>query len=158
MTRMALLDRVRELHDHLPQEPPTFTHGNPKTGHIWATADGLTVMDFVSAPGRPGPRYRIFPSRLAVPASRVRSGPNRGDVREFLWTGTPPVHRKICRSAPRLGEAVELLKCAVRRVPLFAHDWASRIDGLVDRAEAAIHDVESHARFAYAANLGATPL
>src|SRR5207237_5485217 len=45
----ALLDRARELHDRLPQEPPTFTHGDLKTEHIWAAADGLTVMDFDSA-------------------------------------------------------------------------------------------------------------
>src|SRR5207245_8201331 len=45
----ALLDRVRELHDRLPQEPATFTHGDLKTEHIWVAADGLTVMDFDSA-------------------------------------------------------------------------------------------------------------
>src|SRR5256885_11230876 len=26
----ALLDRARELHEQLPQEPPTFTHGDKK--------------------------------------------------------------------------------------------------------------------------------
>ena len=42
----ALLGRARELHERLPQEPPTFTHGDFKSEHVWATPGGPTLIDF----------------------------------------------------------------------------------------------------------------
>jgi len=42
----------------------------------------------------------------------------------------------------RLYEAVELVKCAVRRVQLFEDDCASRMSALVERAQWVIDDVQ----------------
>src|SRR3989440_406130 len=42
----ALLDGARELHERLPQEPPSFAHGDLKSEHIWVAPGRLTVMDF----------------------------------------------------------------------------------------------------------------
>jgi hypothetical protein len=42
----------------------------------------------------------------------------------------------------RLYEAVELVKMAVRRVPLFDHDWACRIKRLIHTAQAVLNDLE----------------
>src|SRR5712691_1134944 len=42
----ALLDRAREVHERLPQEPPTFTHGDFKCEHVWVAPGGPTLIDF----------------------------------------------------------------------------------------------------------------
>src|SRR5207302_603464 len=42
----------------------------------------------------------------------------------------------------RLYEATGLIKCAVRRVQLFEHDWASRVAGLVERSQVALNDLQ----------------
>ena len=44
----ALLDRARELHERLPQEPPTFTHGDFKSDHVWVAPGGPKLIDFDS--------------------------------------------------------------------------------------------------------------
>jgi len=138
----ALLDRTRELHERLPQEHATFTHGDLKTEHIWVASDGLTVMDFDS-------------SRLADPALDVGyfladwqfrhaawSQAGLEKVRESFLAGYAPGAPKERLTRARLYEAVELVKCAVRRVQVFQHDWASRTAGLVERAQAVINDLE----------------
>src|SRR5207253_5500052 len=61
---------------------------------------------------------------------------------QSFFAGYAASARKDFSIRSRLCEAVELLKCAVRRVPLFENDWASRIEGVVDCAEAAIDDVQ----------------
>jgi aminoglycoside phosphotransferase (APT) family kinase protein len=138
----ALLDRARELHERLPQEPPTFTHADLKSEHFWVTATGLTVVDFDS-------------SRLADPAL---------DMGQFLadWQFCRAAHDQVgleegCESflagyapsAPkerlvraRLYEAVELIKYAVRRVRPFEYDCASRTGWLIDRAWAILNDLQ----------------
>src|SRR5256884_2994745 len=42
----ALLNSARELAERLPQEPPTFTHGDLKSEHIWVAPGRITLMDF----------------------------------------------------------------------------------------------------------------
>jgi hypothetical protein len=137
----ALLDRARELHERLPQEPPTFTHGDFKSEHIWVAAGGLTLIDFDT-------------SRLADPALDVgkfladlqlrhaaNSQPGLEEAHEsFLvgYTHSAPNERLI---RARLYEAVELVKMAARR-GLFKHDWASRTARLVGRAQAVVNDLQ----------------
>src|SRR5256884_488693 len=138
----ALLDRARELHDRLPQEPPTFTHGDLKTEHIWAAADGLTVMDFDSArPADPALDVGYFLADWQFQQADWDQAKIEGMYQSF-FAGYAASARKDFSIRSRLCEAVELLKCAVRRVPLFENDWASRIEGVVDCAEAAIDDVQ----------------
>src|SRR5437016_3200717 len=138
----AVLDRARELHERLPQDPATFTHGDLKTEHIWVASDGLTVIDFDS-------------SRLADPALDVGYFLADWQFRHLAWrqarlekmresflAGYAPGAPKERLTRARLYEAVELVKCAVRRVQVFEHDWASRTAGLVERAQVVINDLE----------------
>ena len=138
----ALLDRAQELHERLPQEPPTFTHGDLKSKHIWVAAGGLTVIDFDN-------------SRLADPAIDVgkfladmefwHASHNRPGVEEaqesFLagYARSAPKERLI---RARLYQAVKLVKYAVRQVHPFDHDWASRTAWLVGRARAVMKELQ----------------
>ena len=138
----AVLDRARELHERLPQEPATFTHRDLKTEHIWVASDGLTVMDFDSSrPADPALDVGYF---LADWQFRHAAWPQAGleKVRESFLAGYAPGAPKERLTRARLYEAVELVKCAVRRVQVFEHDWASRTAGLVERAQAVINDLE----------------
>ena len=138
----ALLDGARELHERLPQEPPSFAHGDLKSEHIWVAPGRLTVMDFDT-------------SHLADPALDV--GCFLADWQFSYAAGDQAELREMCesflagyaRGAPkerllraRLYEAIELVKCAVRRVQLFERGWASRTAGLVGRAQAVINDLQ----------------
>jgi len=137
----ALLDRARELHEQLPQEPPTFTHGDLKSEHIWVAPDRLTMMDFGTV-------------HSADPALDVgcfladwqfwNVGSHQAGLEKmpenFLAGYAPGVPKERLMRA-RLYEAMGLIKCAVRRVQLFEHDWASRVAGLVERSQAVINDL-----------------
>ena len=137
----ALLERARELHEQLPQEPPTFTHGDFKSEHIWVAPDRLTMMDFDTV-------------RLADPALDVgcfladwqfwnvvshQAGLEKPE--NFLAGYASGVPKERLMRA-RLYEATGLIKCAVRRVQLFEHDWASRVAGLVERSQVALNDLQ----------------
>ena len=138
----VLLDRARELHNRLPQEPPTFTHGDLKTEHMWVTAGELTVMDFDSArPADPALDIGYFLAdwqfqQAAWDQARV------DEMYQSFFAGYAARAQRDLSIRARLCEAVELLKCAVRRVPLFENDWASRVEGIVGRAEALIDDLQ----------------
>jgi len=138
----ALLDRAQELHERLPQEPPTFTHGDLKSEHIWVAPGRLTLIDFDT-------------SHLADPALDVGcfladcqfSHPaydqaGLEQMHESFLAGYAPGVPKERLIRARLYEAMELVKCAVRRVQLFEHDWASRTAALVGRAQAVLNDLQ----------------
>jgi aminoglycoside phosphotransferase (APT) family kinase protein len=138
----ALLDRARELHERLPQEAPTFTHGDLKSKHIWVAAGGLTLIDFDN-------------SHLADPALDVGKfladwqfwhapcdQPGLDEAYESFLFGYAPATPKERLIRARLYEAVELVKWTVLRVHPFEHDWASRTARLVGRAQAVIDDLQ----------------
>jgi len=139
----ALCDRARELHGRLPQEPPTFTHGDLKSEHIWAAAAGIAVMDLDSSRlGDPALDVGYFLAdwqftHAACPPAGLEK------MRQSFLAGYGPDVPKERLMRARLYEAVELVRCAVRRVQLFEHDWASRTAGLVERAQAALNDLQS---------------
>jgi aminoglycoside phosphotransferase (APT) family kinase protein len=138
----ALLNSARELDERLPQEPPTFTHGDLKSEHIWVAPGRLTLMDFDT-------------SHLADPALDLgclladwqfwhATSPQTGleKVQESFLVGYAPGVPKQRLMRARLYEAIELIKCAVRRVQLFEQDWASRTSQLVERAQAGLDDLQ----------------
>jgi hypothetical protein len=138
----TVFDRAQELHRRLPQEPPTFTHGDLKTEHIWATPGGITVMDFDSSrPADPALDVGYF---LADWWFRQTAHDRAGadDIYKSFLAGYAPGVPKERLLRARLYEAVELVKCAVRRTQLFESDWASRVAGLVERAEALLHELQ----------------
>jgi hypothetical protein len=138
----ALLNRARELHARLPQEPPSFIHGDLKLKHIWTVSGGLTLIDFDS-------------SRLADPALDLGKlmadwqfwhldgdQTGAGEAHESLLAGYAPGAPKERLIRARLYQAVELIKWTVLRVQPSEHDWASRTARLVDRAHAVINDLQ----------------
>jgi len=138
----ALLDRARELHQWLPQEAPTFTHGDFKSDHVWVAPDGPTLIDFDS-------------SHLADPALDVgkfladlqlwhitHGQPGLEQAQERFLVGYAPDAPKERLIRARLYETVELVKITARRVRLFDDDWASRTQQLIHRAQAVMNDLE----------------
>ncbi len=137
----ALLHRAQELHERLPQEPPTFTHRDFKSDHVWVTPAGPTLIDFDS-------------SLLADPALDVGNfladlqlwhvtydQPGLKQAQERFLEGYAPRAPEERLFRARLYEAVELVKIA-RRVRVFEHDWAFRTEQLIRRAQAVLNDLE----------------
>ena len=137
----ALLDRARELHERLPQEPPTFTHGDFKSEHLRAAPSGLTLIDFDSR-------------RLADPAFDVgkfladlqlwftvydQEGLEQAQERFLAGYAPGAPEERLIRA--RLYEAVELVKITARRVRLFDHDWAAVTERLIHRAQVLMNDL-----------------
>ena len=137
----GLLARAGELHERLSQEPPTFTHGDFKSEHIWAGPGGSTLIDFDGC-------------RLADPAYDVgrfladlqlwftaydREGLEQ--VQEHFLAGYAPRAPQERLLRARLYEAVQLVKIA-RRVPLFDRDWAALTKQVIRRAQAVMNDLE----------------
>ena len=139
----ALLDRAQELHARLPQEPPTFTHGDLKSEHIWVAPGRLTLVDFDSA-HLADPAldvgYFLADCQFLQPA-HDQAGLEQ--LHESFFAGYAPGVPKERLIRARLYEATGLIKCAVRRVPFFEHDWVSRTAALVGRAEAVLNDLQS---------------
>jgi len=138
----ALLDRARALYARLLQEPPTFTHGDFKAEHVWATPGGPTLIDFDTC-------------RVADPALDVgkflahlqlwhvaHDQPGLEQVQERFLVGYAPGAPEGRLLRARLYEAVELVKITARRVLLFDPDWASRTTRAIGRAQAVLHALE----------------
>lgn len=137
----AVLSRAHELHDELPQEPPTFAYGDLKADHLWVTRGGLVLIDFDTC-------------ALADPALDV--GKFLADLRWWLQDrpgSVTPVqaqaHFLDAYRAPserllraRVYEALILLKITAHRVRLFDRDWTQRTARLIDRAEAVLADLD----------------
>jgi len=137
----ALLDRAQALHQRLPQEPPTFTHGDFKSEHVWVAPGGPTLIDFDS-------------SHLADPALDVgkfladlqlwhvtRQQPGLEQAQDRFLAGYAPGAPAERQVRARLYEVVELVKITARRVRLFDDGWASRTQQLIHRAHALMNDL-----------------
>ena len=138
----ALLDRARELHDRLPQEPPTFTHGDFKSDHVWAAPGGPTLIDFdTSCLADPAYDVGKFLAHLQLwHATHDQSGLEQ--VQEKFRCGYAPGAPEERLVRARLYEAVELVKITAHHVPLFDQHWASRTERLIRRAHAVMNDLE----------------
>src|SRR5438093_311739 len=137
----GLLARAGELHERLSPEPPTFTHGDFKSEHIWAAPGGFTLTDFDGC-------------RLADPAYDV--GKFLADlqlwftaydqegleqVQEQFLAGYAPRAPQERLLRARLYDAVQLVKIA-RSVPLVDLDWAALTKQVIRRAQAVMNDLE----------------
>ena len=137
----ALLQRARELHEQLPQEPPTFTHGDFKSEHVWAAPGGPMLIDFdTSCLADPAYDVGKFLADLQLwHATYDQPGLEQAQERFLLGYAPGAPDGRLLRA--RLYEAVELVKIA-RRVPLFDHDWVSLTKQAIRRAHAVMNDLE----------------
>ncbi|HJZ46481.1 MAG TPA: aminoglycoside phosphotransferase family protein [Roseiflexaceae bacterium] len=137
----TLIQRARDLHERLPQEPPVFAYGDFKADHLWVTASGMTLIDFDTC-------------YLADPA--IDLGKFLADIQwwydgygldgaaaaqeQFLAGYGATSAGRLARA--RLYEALVLTKSTVRRVKLFERDWAPRTKRLIARAAAVLEGLE----------------
>src|SRR2546430_14418967 len=133
--------RAQALHQRLPQEPPTFTHGDFKSEHVWVAPGGPTLIDFDS-------------SHLADPALDVgkfladlqlwhvtRQQPGLEQAQDRFLAGYAPGAPAERQVRARLYEVAGLVKITARRVRLFDDGWASRTPQLIHPAHALMYDL-----------------
>ena len=137
----AILDRAQQLHERLPQERPTFIHGDFKCEHLWATPDGLSLIDFdschLSDPALDVGKFladlQLWYDAYALP------GVDQAQERFLVGYGHRASDPRLIRA--RLYEAIQLVKITARRVGLFEHDWVSRTERLIGRAQAVMNNL-----------------
>lgn len=128
----ALLERARDLYARLPQESPTFVHGDFKLDHLWEGSGGVTVMDLDSACSA-DPALDIGKLLADLRWQPVAGLSDEHAHAEFLHGyGIEPAAERLARA--RVWEAVWLIKIAARRVPVIAPSWGRRVEDLVQRA------------------------
>jgi Ser/Thr protein kinase RdoA (MazF antagonist) len=136
----AVLDRARELHARLPQEPPTFAHRDFKCEHLLAAPGSLTLIDFDRC-AFADPAFDV--GKLLADlrwwfSAYAQAGLEQAQA-EFL-AGYAPSTDRLVRA--RLWEAVELVHMTVLRARLFEPHAASRTARLIGRAEAVVRELQ----------------
>jgi aminoglycoside phosphotransferase (APT) family kinase protein len=138
----ALLERARVLHERLPQEQPTFTHGDFLSEHVWVTPRGLVLIDLDNCcVADPALDVGKFLADLRFLYAKYEQPGVVQAQEEFLAGYTPgtPAERLI---RARLYEAIKLAKMTGRRVFVFEQDWASRTERLIGRAQVLMNGLE----------------
>ncbi len=134
-----ILDQAQARYAELPQEAPTFVHGDCKADHALvstgATGSLLTLIDFDScASGDPASDIGKFLADLAWWYGQSNQAGLVDAQNAFLaGYGTAVAQPRLQRA--RLWEALILLKMTAHRVPLFRRDWARQTTALVRQVE-----------------------
>jgi aminoglycoside phosphotransferase (APT) family kinase protein len=138
----ALLERARVLHERLPQEEPTFTHGDFLSEHVWVTPSGLVLIDLDNCClADPALDVGKFLADLRFLYAKFEQPGVEQAQEEFLAGYTPGTRpERLIRA--RLYEAIKLAKMTGRRVFVFEQDWASRTERLIGRAQALMNGLE----------------
>ena len=138
----ALLSRAQELHERLPQEPPTFTHRDFKCEHLLVTPGGLTLIDFdICAFADPALDIGKFLADLQLWFARNdRAGLEQAQEQFLAGYGPAAAEGRAIRA--RLYESVVLVKMAILRARLFEPNAEHRTKRLIDRAQAVIDKLE----------------
>lgn len=139
----TLLDHARELHERLPPEWPTFTHGDFISEHIWVAPGKMTLIDLDNARfSDPALEVGKFLADLRFCyAANDQNGLEQAQE-QFLSGYRPaaPAERLV---RARLYEALELVKMTVgRRSAILAQDWAPRTERLIGQAQALMNDLQ----------------
>lgn len=138
----AILDGAQELHERLPQEPPTFTYRDFKCEHLLVAPGGLTLIDCDRC-------------ALADPAFDVgkfladlqwwfiaydRDGLEQAQEQFLAGYATDAPQERMVRA--RLYEAVELVQMTALRARLFERHAARRAERLIGRAQAVMSNLQ----------------
>ncbi len=138
----VLFNRARALYERLPQEPPTFTHGDIRMEHFWVTPRGLTLMDFDFCHwADPALDVGQFLADLRLWCDTHGHDAADEAQQSFLAGYAPGAPRERLTRA-RLFETIELARVAARRVPLFDSQWEKRVGNLVEHAVALLNSLE----------------
>lgn len=138
----ALLERAQDLLEHLPSEAPTFTYGDFKAEHVWASPGGLTLIDFDSCRrGDPALDIGKFLADLQFWCIAYGRHELNQAQEQFLAGYGPDVSPERMMRA-RLYEPIELVKLASRRVGLLDRNWAGRTKQLIGCAQAVLSDLQ----------------
>jgi len=134
-----LLQRASALYTKLPQEAPTFIHGDFKADHVLVgpqqdSNPRLTLIDFDSC-AQADPAFDIGKFLADLDWTYAQSG-QAGLVeaqKDFL------AGYNLEADAPRLlrariVEALILVKITAHRVPIFKRNWAERTSAMIEQA------------------------
>ncbi len=141
-----LIARAQALYAHLPQEAPTFTHGDFKAEHLWATPRGLTVIDLdISYLGDPAADVGRFLADLTLWFG-AWGLPGVAEARERFLAGyvTAAPRERLIRA--RLFEALDLIRSTGRRLSFFDVNWEDRVASLLHRAAAVLDTLDGESR------------
>jgi len=138
----AILDRAQELHERLPQEPPTFTHRDFKCEHLLVAPGGLAVIDFDRC-ALADPAFDVgkFLADLQWWFTAYDQDGLEQAQEQFIAGYAPgePAERLV---RARLYEAVELVQMTVLRARLFEQHAACRTERLIGRAQAVMNNLQ----------------
>jgi aminoglycoside phosphotransferase (APT) family kinase protein len=133
----ALLAQAAAAYAALPQEDPTFIHGDFKADHVLvAPGPRLTLIDF-DACGLGDPAYDTgkFLADLAWAYAACPPGDLVAARDAFLGGyGLPAGHSRLQRA--QVVAALILVKIAAHRVKLFDPTWGAQTAALVEQAQA----------------------
>src|SRR5439155_942274 len=114
----ATLERARAVHDRLPREVPTFTHGDFKADHVWVSRGGLTLLDFGSCGiGDPARDVGKFLADLRWWSAVSGRGSASAGAAFRAAYGAEGSEARLLRA--HVYEALFLLVVAAHRVPLY---------------------------------------
>jgi aminoglycoside phosphotransferase (APT) family kinase protein len=140
-----LLQEAQDLYAALPQEAPTFIHGDFKADHVLLASPphpALTLIDFDSC-ALADPSFDIgkFLADLDWTYARTNQSGLARVQNDFL-TGynLHPAHPRLRRA--RIIEALILVKITAHRVALFDSAWAAHTTALIERAGAVLQHIE----------------
>ena len=130
----GLFEDAKELFRKLPQEPPTYTHGDVKAEHFWLTADGVIVLDLDCCRlGDPALDLGLFLAELNLWADLLgKSGVEQAQERVLAGYAPGAPRDRLIRA--RFYESLELVRAAARRLPMWDRGWENRVARLVGRA------------------------
>jgi aminoglycoside phosphotransferase (APT) family kinase protein len=131
---MEALDFASDLHERLPQEPPTFGHSDFKSDHLMAGPAGLTIIDFDTS-SLTDPAFDVgkFLADLDWWHTLYERPCVQDAHAQFLKMYSQGVPESRLARA-RLYEALVLMRIAVRRVPLNSKNWAELTERLISQA------------------------
>jgi aminoglycoside phosphotransferase (APT) family kinase protein len=137
-----ILERAAAVEARLRDETPVLAHGDYKADHVWVGRRGITLIDFNTC-SLADPALDLGKFLADLHWWYAASGEEHvvAAQQSFLdgyGRGIDPV--RLLRA--RLYEVLILTKITVRRVRLFDRLWSAKTDGLLQRAERLMGNLE----------------